>query len=455
MTIGGRISQKRKELALSQEALGEKLGISRQAIYKWESDSALPEIDKLVALSKLFGVSVGWLLGVEDAPAKADSGELTEKELQMVEEIVARYLEVKNEATREAQSEDWKKKLTSSSWFMVVPVVVLAICVGLIVSAVSMWQELESQRDGLAWSLNQMQSATSSQIEGLSDRIEEILRAQNSMLSEYDSEVADADLTKNTVTFSAKVTPKQWEGGITARFVVEDHQGGYWESDAEQGEGLSFHGEITAELSDSLSLSVVLSYPDGAQATQLLEVYTGLYSGSLPALELPYLKNDISVTRTTYPEEEKGDNFYLNEISDERWVQLNPTPEQMQLVNSSATTAELMERWQATAVEVKYGLFLNGELLCWAEELDEKYGGRTVLQFPEMDRIKLNGVDDVVHMVCFVRDNYGRVTARAKSEGWDDVQRESYPTMRYAAEATPLDLWTYPHDADGFPVEQS
>ena len=68
MTIGQRIAQKRKELALSQEALGDQLGVSRQSIYKWESDTALPEIDKLIALSRLYGVSVGCLLGVEDLP---------------------------------------------------------------------------------------------------------------------------------------------------------------------------------------------------------------------------------------------------------------------------------------------------------------------------------------------------------------------------------------------------
>ena len=44
------------------------MGVSRQAISKWEADSALPEIDKLIALSKLFDVTVGWLLGVEEAP---------------------------------------------------------------------------------------------------------------------------------------------------------------------------------------------------------------------------------------------------------------------------------------------------------------------------------------------------------------------------------------------------
>ena len=44
MTTGQRIAQKRKEIGLSQEALGEELGVSRQSIYKWESDAALPEI---------------------------------------------------------------------------------------------------------------------------------------------------------------------------------------------------------------------------------------------------------------------------------------------------------------------------------------------------------------------------------------------------------------------------
>ena len=88
MTTGQRIALKRKEAGLSQETLGAELGVSRQSIYKWESDTALPEIDKLVALSRRFGVTVGWLLGVEEAPETAsapDSGELTDAQLKMVE----------------------------------------------------------------------------------------------------------------------------------------------------------------------------------------------------------------------------------------------------------------------------------------------------------------------------------------------------------------------------------
>ena len=87
MTLGQRIAQKRKEAALSQEALGDALGVSRQAIYKWESDASVPEIEKLIAMSRLFGVSVGWLLGVEEEPTPETDeggGELNETQLKMV-----------------------------------------------------------------------------------------------------------------------------------------------------------------------------------------------------------------------------------------------------------------------------------------------------------------------------------------------------------------------------------
>ena len=65
MTLGQRIQELRKSFSFSQEELGEKMGVSRQAISKWEGDQTIPELDKLIALSKLFGLTVGQLLGVE------------------------------------------------------------------------------------------------------------------------------------------------------------------------------------------------------------------------------------------------------------------------------------------------------------------------------------------------------------------------------------------------------
>lgn len=62
MTLGERIQTYRKRAGLSQEALAEQLGISRQAVSKWEVDAAQPELDKVVALARVFGITTDELL---------------------------------------------------------------------------------------------------------------------------------------------------------------------------------------------------------------------------------------------------------------------------------------------------------------------------------------------------------------------------------------------------------
>lgn len=62
MTLGQRIQQLRTKMGMSQEALGEKLGTSRQTVSKWELDQTVPEIVKIVQLSKLFSVTTDSLL---------------------------------------------------------------------------------------------------------------------------------------------------------------------------------------------------------------------------------------------------------------------------------------------------------------------------------------------------------------------------------------------------------
>ena len=74
MTLGQRIQELRKQLDLSQETLGEKLGVSRQAVSRWEMDGAVPEVDKLIAMSRLFGVDLNDLLQV-DQPRPTGEGE--------------------------------------------------------------------------------------------------------------------------------------------------------------------------------------------------------------------------------------------------------------------------------------------------------------------------------------------------------------------------------------------
>lgn len=71
--IANRLVQLRKAQGLSQEGLAEKLGISRQAVSKWERAEASPDTDNLILLARLYGVSLDDLLFTEDPIPRPDS----------------------------------------------------------------------------------------------------------------------------------------------------------------------------------------------------------------------------------------------------------------------------------------------------------------------------------------------------------------------------------------------
>lgn len=62
MILADKIIMERKKLGLSQEELAEKMNISRQSVSKWESNQSLPEIDKILLMSSIFGVTTDYLL---------------------------------------------------------------------------------------------------------------------------------------------------------------------------------------------------------------------------------------------------------------------------------------------------------------------------------------------------------------------------------------------------------
>jgi transcriptional regulator with XRE-family HTH domain len=76
MNIADRIQNLRKTKGVSQEELADKIGVSRQAISKWESEQSVPEIDKIIIMSDYFEVTTDYILkGIEtkeQAKLKAD-----------------------------------------------------------------------------------------------------------------------------------------------------------------------------------------------------------------------------------------------------------------------------------------------------------------------------------------------------------------------------------------------
>ena len=68
ISLGKQIAQYRKDLGLTQEALANKLGVTNQAVSKWETDQSCPDIQLLPKLADLFGVSIDALFGRETGP---------------------------------------------------------------------------------------------------------------------------------------------------------------------------------------------------------------------------------------------------------------------------------------------------------------------------------------------------------------------------------------------------
>ena len=68
MNLADRIQYLRKQKHFSQEELADKVGVSRQAVSKWESGQSTPDLEKIVALSDLFEVTTDYILkGIEPA----------------------------------------------------------------------------------------------------------------------------------------------------------------------------------------------------------------------------------------------------------------------------------------------------------------------------------------------------------------------------------------------------
>lgn len=383
MTTGQRISQLRKEHHLSQEELGGKLGVSRQAIYKWESDASLPEIEKFIAMSRLFCVSVGWLLGVEDQP-QADrepetSSELTAQQLEMVERITKRYIEATTPPTK-------RKKIG-----FVMGGVLLVAGIILALNLRSQMQDMQQEYFNLQNNISNMQSNVNGSIAGISQRVEEILKSQNSLTADYKADYISTDIKANTVTFRVSAVPKTYSEGMRAVFCAT--QGSTKETTEIEGtldsSNLEFSADLVCPLSDDITISVSF-VTDDKKENQYLQQFTYLLSETIPEISLrgheflwsPCKKGMLSLSRK-----------YIYAGSDQ----------------SSAPATH--EGVTAQIQSMKVGIFHNNKLVSWAKKVPTppNYQGFTEdFYAPPADLQIPFEKDDVLAVAAVVTDEYGR-----------------------------------------------
>jgi transcriptional regulator with XRE-family HTH domain len=87
MKLHEKIYYCRKKAGYSQEEMADKLGVSRQAVSKWETGEAVPELAKFSAIAKLFNVTTDWLLKDDDSEPEAPETERSESAPRVADEI--------------------------------------------------------------------------------------------------------------------------------------------------------------------------------------------------------------------------------------------------------------------------------------------------------------------------------------------------------------------------------
>lgn len=256
LTIGQRIAERRKLLNLSQEALGEKMGVSRQAISKWEADGAIPEIDKLIAMSKLFSVSVGWLLGTEpEAAVPEQKDAFTDEQLMMVEEIVKRYQQPA------PKTRDWVPAAVAGMLLVVVAVGF----VGLL-----FWDYVNRFAGDVSrqfYDVNGNYIKIQDQLEGLTDRLDELAKGEK-LLEAYTVEgTAWDDMAGATVRFSG--TPKYTVAGETAWLSVRWNDEEVAKAQCTT-DGVIYTAEVELPAADGYTYYFQVTYEEGGGAQQIL-----------------------------------------------------------------------------------------------------------------------------------------------------------------------------------------
>ncbi len=127
MTIStaDRLVQLRKDSGLSQEALAAKLGLSRQAISKWERAEATPDTDNLIALAEIYGITLDALLD----PSKEMSYAANEETPQQSEGEKKEDKKEKN--VRHSLYPQTAKRMFRFPYPLVIIIAYLALCLGL------------------------------------------------------------------------------------------------------------------------------------------------------------------------------------------------------------------------------------------------------------------------------------------------------------------------------------
>ena len=280
MELYEKLYELRRASGMSQEELAEKLGVSRQAVSKWESGATQPELSKLIELSKLYSVSVDELLSLEHAKPEQDAAESPVQ--SNAEKAPAEKLSFRDFCIQH-------KKIIGGA---AVAAVALAALIAVGAHYNNRINTLSTQVNDLRSQLYNVQNNLSNQIAGISNNVSDILARESSLISQYSYEVKSVNLKKQECTLAFSLLPKTISEDTIVNIGVIDHgnsspldsyRPGYSADLTQDGFGY-LHGSVTVPLSDELGINVNFM-TNGETQSQELDTISNLKSQYQPQLK--------------------------------------------------------------------------------------------------------------------------------------------------------------------------
>ena len=300
MTLGQNLQAARKAKGLSQETLAEQIGVSRQALGKWEKDIALPGLDNLQAAAQVLGVSVDTLLGTEAAgPAPAVT-------LDAMRDLLA---------ARDAEQRKHRRL-----WGLLGAAAAVVVVLLLVVQNLAYQRKMQSLTDSYAMLQSQL-SSTTADLSTRMDELQDAVRQGKSTVLEWRWVPVDKlhrDVQSSWMPVLVQVTPSESTTGMTARLSVtygdttELHNMGVLAGDI-------YQAQLVFTVGQTYDLTIQWTAADGAVANEKLGTVDFTATQTEPELAWGRTGGTLDY------------GYYINRSGNKKYLQLSCYPVEVEL----------------------------------------------------------------------------------------------------------------------------
>ena len=300
MTLGQNLQAARKAKGLSQETLAEQIGVSRQALGKWEKDTALPGLDNLQAAAQVLGVSVDTLLGTEAAgPAPAVT-------LDAMRDLLA---------ARDAEQRKHRRL-----WGLLGAAAAVVVVLLLVVQNLAYQRKMQSLTDSYAMLQSQL-SSTTADLSTRMDELQDAVRQGKSTVLEWRWVPVDKlhrDVQSSWMPVLVQVTPSESTTGMTARLSVtygdttELHNMGMLAGDI-------YQAQLVFTVGQTYDLTIQWTAADGAVANEKLGTVDFTATQTEPELAWGRTGGTLDY------------GYYINRSGNKKYLELSCYPVEVEL----------------------------------------------------------------------------------------------------------------------------